>query len=37
MDGENEYGNNDFCFKLVRLVIDYSIILNFLGFGDDWN
>lgn len=37
IDGENEYGDNDFCFKLVKLVIDYNIILNFLGFGDDWN
>ncbi|MCL2926356.1 MAG: VWA domain-containing protein [Trichodesmium sp. MAG_R04] len=36
-DGENEHGNNDLCLKLAKLAIDYSITLNSLGFGDDWN
>ncbi|NEO52041.1 MAG: VWA domain-containing protein [Okeania sp. SIO3B5] len=36
-DGENEHGDNDRCLKLAKLATDYSMTLNSLGFGDDWN
>jgi Ca-activated chloride channel homolog len=36
-DGENEHGDNDRCLKLAKLAADYSITLNTLGFGDNWN
>jgi Ca-activated chloride channel homolog len=36
-DGENEHGDNDRCLKLAQLAADYSLTLNTLGFGDNWN
>lgn len=36
-DGENEHGDNDRCLKFAKLAADYSITLNTLGFGDNWN
>lgn len=36
-DGENEHGDNERCLKLAKLATDYSMTLNSLGFGDDWN
>lgn len=36
-DGENEHGDNDRCLNLAKLATDYSVTLNSLGFGDDWN
>lgn len=36
-DGENEHGDNDRCLKLAHLAADYSITLNTLGFGNNWN
>ncbi|BAY91915.1 MULTISPECIES: vWA domain-containing protein [unclassified Tolypothrix] len=36
-DGENEHGNNDRCLKFAQLAANYSLTLNTLGFGDNWN
>jgi len=36
-DGENEHGDNDRCLKFAKLAADYTITLNTLGFGDNWN
>ncbi|WP_416673320.1 vWA domain-containing protein [Egbenema bharatensis] len=36
-DGENEHGDNDRCLKLAELAAGYSITLNTLGFGSNWN
>lgn len=36
-DGENEHGDNERCLKFAKLAADYSITLNTLGFGDNWN
>ncbi|GAB4380529.1 MAG: VWA domain-containing protein [Elainellaceae cyanobacterium] len=36
-DGENEHGDNNRCLKLAELAANYSITLNTLGFGDNWN
>lgn len=36
-DGENEHGDNDRCLKFAKLAADYTITLNSLGFGDNWN
>jgi Ca-activated chloride channel family protein len=36
-DGENEHGDNDRCLKFAKLAADYSITLNTLGFGNNWN
>lgn len=36
-DGENEHGSNDRCLKLAHLAAEYSMTLNTLGFGDNWN
>ncbi len=36
-DGENEHGDNNRCLKFAKLAVDYSLTLNSLGFGDNWN
>ncbi|MCW6037801.1 VWA domain-containing protein [Spirulina subsalsa FACHB-351] len=36
-DGENEHGDNARCLKLAGLASSYSITLNTLGFGTNWN
>ena len=36
-DGENEHGDNKRCKKFANLAVDYSLTLNSLGFGDNWN
>jgi Ca-activated chloride channel family protein len=36
-DGENEHGSNERCLKLAHLAAEYSMTLNTLGFGDNWN
>ncbi len=36
-DGENEHGDNNRCLKFAQLAVDYSLTLNPLGFGDNWN
>ncbi|MGF1676727.1 MAG: VWA domain-containing protein [Rivularia sp. (in: cyanobacteria)] len=36
-DGENEHGDNNRCLKFAQLAVDYSLTLNSLGFGDNWN
>jgi Ca-activated chloride channel homolog len=36
-DGENEHGDNSRCLKLAELAAGYSMTLNSLGFGDNWN
>jgi Ca-activated chloride channel family protein len=36
-DGENEHGDNNKCLKFAELAASYSITLNSLGFGDNWN
>lgn len=36
-DGENEHGDNKRCLKLAELATSYTITLNTLGFGANWN
>jgi Ca-activated chloride channel homolog len=36
-DGENEHGDNNRCLKFAQLSASYSLTLNTLGFGDNWN
>ncbi|WP_375505830.1 VWA domain-containing protein [uncultured Nostoc sp.] len=36
-DGENEHGDNNRCLKFAQLAASYSLTLNTLGFGDNWN
>ncbi|HEY9612467.1 VWA domain-containing protein [Allocoleopsis sp.] len=36
-DGENEHGDNKRCLKLAELATSYTITLNALGFGANWN
>ncbi|MDF5720395.1 MAG: VWA domain-containing protein [Rhizonema sp. PD37] len=36
-DGENEHGDNNRCLKFAQLATNYSLTLNTLGFGDNWN
>lgn len=36
-DGENEHGDNKRCLKLAELATSYTITLNTLGFGSNWN
>lgn len=36
-DGENQQGNNQRCLKLAQLAAEYSITINTLGFGVNWN
>ena len=36
-DGENEHGDNNRCLKFANLAVGYSLTLNSLGFGDNWN
>ncbi|MBF2004901.1 MAG: VWA domain-containing protein [Chlorogloeopsis fritschii C42_A2020_084] len=36
-DGENEHGDNKRCLKFAQLATGYSLTLNTLGFGDNWN
>ncbi len=36
-DGENEHGDNNRCLKFAQLAAGYSLTLNTLGFGDNWN
>ncbi|BAB76058.1 vWA domain-containing protein [Anabaena sp. FACHB-709] len=36
-DGENEHGDNSRCLKFAQLAAGYSLTLNTLGFGDNWN
>lgn len=36
-DGENEHGDNNRCLKLAELAAGYSMTMNTLGFGDNWN
>ena len=36
-DGDNEDGSNERCLKLAQLASEYSITINTLGFGQNWN
>ena len=36
-DGENEHGDNDRCLKFAQVAAGYSLTLNTLGFGNNWN
>ena len=36
-DGENQHGDNQRCLKLAQLAAEYSITINTLGFGTNWN
>ncbi len=36
-DGENEHGDNNRCLKFAKSAVNYSLTLNPLGFGDNWN
>lgn len=36
-DGENADGSNERCLKLAQLASEYSITINTLGFGNNWN
>ncbi|MDJ0744447.1 MAG: VWA domain-containing protein [Xenococcaceae cyanobacterium MO_167.B27] len=36
-DGENEHGSNQRCLKVAQLASEYSITINTLGFGENWN
>ena len=36
-DGENKHGDNQRCLKLAQLAAEYSITINTLGFGTEWN
>ena len=36
-DGENEHGSNKRCLEFASLAASYSLTVNTLGFGDNWN
>ncbi len=36
-DGENEHGSNKRCLEFAGLAASYSLTVNTLGFGDNWN
>ncbi len=36
-NGNNEDGSDERCFKLAQLASEYSITINTLGFGQNWN